>query len=799
MVKLGNFQVKTKEQNLPQIDYNTLTDTNSLALKGDKIIIYESFHYPGFSWRKDFIIDRFNLAYQYASEVDFLVFLDQEEIYQPTESDGWQGVPLSSANGPAYMLEGIEIPAMPQAGSAKFFLALLQAWFVMCVRLNKGAAIIGCPVTKMLNPSVIFEASYTKEGLKFIAENYQMIYLYRYPTSLSRANGQEKGYCASELINYFRKDLGYEGQINYILDALFTGTGSADYNVVKADLHNAANALRDDDIISAYPFIKQKDNDTLATKRLIKINEEYKGDKPPMPNETLLFLGDSHTGDFSNGVTELTKDLNNAVGISPTGRVDAIFAMGDMEPVTKWDQAHKASTTKDDPVYFVEGNHDVGNIPQIKALMAAKFPVHPGPAGTAKTSFGLDIGPFHVVVINEYWDEHNNEGWVGGGKDGGEVGDTLRAWLAADLAATTKEIVVLGHEPLYPDQRHVGNSLDWNIASRDALQALFEKYKVKVFVSGHTHFGVVEKHGKVLHIQAGVSGAKAGYNGDAFSSMFFLNVDELGNLIVTWKHDNGNSWAKPTVHTYTITGTPVPPSIIELTLEELKAYNGQNGKPAYAAVGVDIYDLTKSSLWPGGIHEDTHAAGNDLTAQFNGKHSMSKLANIPRAGKLIIPPTPEGENLIKNPGFEKGILDNWTFVTRSDNTPVWDNVSHTGTRSVKISVPGTVSIESGYPESELVPVWPNKNYIARVWGKTQNCGGSNTPAVRVKELDADKKQIGITNIIPVFGRGTNDWQQRKLEFITKENTAFIQIYGDIWQGYGNFWIDDVELRLKDAT
>ena len=149
-------------------------------------------------------------------------------------------------------------------------------------------------------------------------------------------------------------------------------------------------------------------------------------------------------------------------------------------------------------------------------------------------------------------------------------------------------------------------------------------------------------------------------------------------------------------------------------------------------------------------------------------------------------------NLVINSGFEKGttVPFNWTFVTQNGNTPVWDSVSYSGLKSIKINIPGKTDLKSGYPESELINALPQKNYVVSAWGKTEGVGGLNTPAVRIAELDSSKNLIRQTNL-PVFGEGTNDWEQKILYIQTSQNTAYFYIYANIWDGYGTFWLDDV--------
>jgi len=93
--------------------------------------------------------------------------------------------------------------------------------------------------------------------------------------------------------------------------------------------------------------------------------------------------------------------------------------------------------------------------------------------------------------------------------------------------------------------------------------------------------------------------------------------------------------------TATPTATPVStPSAangtLELTLEQLKQYNGNNGNPIYIAVDGVIYDVTNDRHWKSGSHEG-YSGGKDLTNAIMGKspHGTSVLDGVPVVGKLI--------------------------------------------------------------------------------------------------------------------------------------------------------------------
>ena len=75
---------------------------------------------------------------------------------------------------------------------------------------------------------------------------------------------------------------------------------------------------------------------------------------------------------------------------------------------------------------------------------------------------------------------------------------------------------------------------------------------------------------------------------------------------------------------------------LELTLEQLKEFNGKDGKPAYVAVDGIIYDMTHSVPWKDGQHNGFEA-GNDLTKNIkeDSPHGVIKLDNVPAIGVIV--------------------------------------------------------------------------------------------------------------------------------------------------------------------
>lgn len=127
-----------------------------------------------------------------------------------------------------------------------------------------------------------------------------------------------------------------------------------------------------------------------------------------------------------------------------------------------------------------------------------------GPAGCAETTYSWNYGNAHFVMLNEYWNGETKPGGDAG--NSGDVCTALYKWLAADLSANKKPVVfVIGHEPAFPQNRHVGDSLDRHPASRDAFWKLLESKHVFAYFCGHTHyFSVISRPGgHVRQIDAG--------------------------------------------------------------------------------------------------------------------------------------------------------------------------------------------------------------------------------------------------------------------------------------------------------
>ena len=390
-------------------------------------------------------------------------------------------------------------------------------------------------------------------------------------------------------------------------------------------------------------------------------------------NETILLHADPHMGESSNRIAELKKDFAAATGISPTGTIGLIISSGDYEGISKYDQAHKESVLNAIPAILCPGNHDTGDIPNLKKYQATGINFKPGPAGTEKTSFSFDYGNIHITVLNIYWDGKTNEGSLSGGKDGGEVKPALLAWLKEDIS-TAQSIykIVVAHEPMYPDKRHEGNSLDWNIQARDALQNVLQDAGVDMFFAGHTHYARGDLIGNVLQVQGGVVGSKAGTTGDKYRSLWYARIKPDGDFEVTWKHTFGTSadWGNAASKVWLVkqggTTPPVPGShnITVTTVPELQDALSHAVSEDKITIMPGTYDLGSTAYTlPANVQvigtaKETTIVKSTATPYFMTMVSDCQVKNITikHNAKTIFIPSSSTNFRVENNHFEGAVI-----------------------------------------------------------------------------------------------------------------------------------------------
>jgi predicted heme/steroid binding protein len=74
----------------------------------------------------------------------------------------------------------------------------------------------------------------------------------------------------------------------------------------------------------------------------------------------------------------------------------------------------------------------------------------------------------------------------------------------------------------------------------------------------------------------------------------------------------------------------------QFTLNELKKYDGKDGRPAYIAYKGKVYDVSDDFLWVEGDHQGEHVAGKDLTeGMARAPHAEDVLERVPLIGVLV--------------------------------------------------------------------------------------------------------------------------------------------------------------------
>jgi predicted heme/steroid binding protein/uncharacterized membrane protein len=100
----------------------------------------------------------------------------------------------------------------------------------------------------------------------------------------------------------------------------------------------------------------------------------------------------------------------------------------------------------------------------------------------------------------------------------------------------------------------------------------------------------------------------------------------------------------------------------EFTAEELSHFNGKEGSPAHIAFDGKVYDVTKSPLWPKGLHMNRHLAGKDLSTEISAApHGAEVFQRYPQIGTIKKGPPEELKHL---PVFLQNFLQRFPMARR---------------------------------------------------------------------------------------------------------------------------------------
>ena len=209
------------------------------------------------------------------------------------------------------------------------------------------------------------------------------------------------------------------------------------------------------------------------------------------PRFSFIVIGDNRSGD------EIYRKI---VAMAMERKPDFVVNTGDMITTPgdrkQWAAFWEMSKPITVPYLLTVGNHDAH--PKVRGSERTYREQVDLPGNELYYSFVAGNALF--VVLDSYIDDQEKK-----------ITGEQRAWLEGVLASSEqKHKFVFVHHPLYTDKRrgkHHGNSLDRYQADRDALQALFVKYKVSMVFTGHEHLYLRQTVDGIPHIITGGGGS----------------------------------------------------------------------------------------------------------------------------------------------------------------------------------------------------------------------------------------------------------------------------------------------------
>jgi 3',5'-cyclic AMP phosphodiesterase CpdA len=230
---------------------------------------------------------------------------------------------------------------------------------------------------------------------------------------------------------------------------------------------------------------------------------------------SFIVIGDNRSGD---------ETYRTIVRMAVDRKPDFIVNTGDMieTPGKKrdWAKFWELSAPITMAYFLTVGNHDAHpKVPNSEKTYKEQVDL-PG----NELYYSFTAGNSLFIVLDSYL--HDEEKKI--------TGEQLK-WLETLLAGSTqRHTFVFVHHPLYTDLgkgHHSHDSLDKYPETRNALQALFAKYKVDAVFAGHEHYYQRRSMDTVLHIITGGGGAPM-YDRDEYGGFFhFVQVTVEGDKV----------------------------------------------------------------------------------------------------------------------------------------------------------------------------------------------------------------------------------------------------------------------------
>jgi nitrogen fixation protein FixH len=264
--------------------------------------------------------------------------------------------------------------------------------------------------------------------------------------------------------------------------------------------------------------------------------------------------------DSAAGNTAMVTDFNHLLLEKVSGwTLDVVSLQGDLgysDPVSNVVDAFASSTASTSPLFLVAGNHEAESGTDVLYLRQffPRYSTYSSPisrltqitsnAFASTTNYAFSVGnTIRMININQYTGTSTDSDLTLG-SGGGYIHETVFPWLKSELkTATEQHRIVAGHEPAYPQGRHVGDSLDAVDANRDKYINLMISYGAQSSIVGHTHRAKMEETkyeydnsrtsvtaGGMWEMDTGAFGTKAGGGLD----------DDFPTI--GYYHANSNNW-----------------------------------------------------------------------------------------------------------------------------------------------------------------------------------------------------------------------------------------------------------------
>ncbi len=324
--------------------------------------------------------------------------------------------------------------------------------------------------------------------------------------------------------------------------------------------------------------------------------------------------------------------------------------------------------------YYAPGNHDVDHL--------------------TESHWSMDVENVHFVFLNEYL------------TGDGRVGDSDYNWLVNDLNANAKPAVfIIGHEPAFPENRHVGDSLDAYPEERDRFWNLLNERQVLAYICGHTHVYSTysDATGPTIQIDLG----NAGNPSITGNPQTFVIFDVTDQQVDAYVYDGFQDEPYSGGFSFSM---PVPAPV----------YKAQNPSPADGAANVPTSATLTWTAGAGAVSHDvwlweTGSTPVRVSEQQTGTSYTPTLESETQYSWRI------DEHYSGQPVVTGDV---WSFTTKADTTYCY----FTGETSVKGSVTGsgnTVDSDDAYESITEVLNVPNKNgysTLEHVWQFTVPAG-----------------------------------------------------------------------------